>query len=368
MTLRIANDYAAVIEGQRAGNIQIGYYGPASFSRARLTGVKTDAFIIDVNSDGTKGYYSVFYVRANSPYKTIEDLKGKNLGLVDPNSTSGYNMPMYTLDKHDISAETFFNKVLVTGSHENAVISLAQGTVDVCANWWNADDDSNLTRMLSKGMVKGRRRQAAEEGRFPHHPEVGPDHQFADRDADLAAGRSQGRHPDGVPGRGEERQGRVRPAFRRQEPALAADRQRRLQRHDQADPVRRRAAQEERLIAADRRAPALRGPRAARPAMDHTVIIPPDAQLEPLLRAYRAAVAAKRRQFLIGLAVMAAAFALACVGAEVDPALFWEKLGNFTSYFDRLAHLDSGARRAGAIPPNGSGACGAGRGCCATRC
>jgi len=24
----------------------------------------------------------------------------------------------------------------------------------VCANWWNADDDSNLTRMLSKGMVK----------------------------------------------------------------------------------------------------------------------------------------------------------------------------------------------------------------------
>ena len=155
VTLRIANDYAAVIEGQRSGNIQIGYYGPASFSRARLTGVKTDAFIIDVNKDGTKGYYSVFYVRANSPYKTIEDLKGKNLGLVDPNSTSGYNMPLYTLDKHHISAEPFFNKVLVTGSHENAVIALAQGTVDVAANWWNADDDSNLTRMLSKGMVKG---------------------------------------------------------------------------------------------------------------------------------------------------------------------------------------------------------------------
>jgi hypothetical protein len=36
VTLRIANDYAAVIEGQRAGNIHIGYYGPASFSRAPL--------------------------------------------------------------------------------------------------------------------------------------------------------------------------------------------------------------------------------------------------------------------------------------------------------------------------------------------
>jgi len=155
VTLRVANDYAAVIEGQRAGNIHIGYYGPASFSRARMTGVKTDAFVIDVNSDGTKGYYSVFYVRADSPYHKIEDLKGKNLGLVDPNSTSGYNMPLYTLNKLGIEqADHYFSKVLVTGSHENAVIAVADKTVDVCANWWNADNDSNLTRMLTKGMVK----------------------------------------------------------------------------------------------------------------------------------------------------------------------------------------------------------------------
>ncbi|MCW3477514.1 phosphonate ABC transporter substrate-binding protein [Limobrevibacterium gyesilva] len=155
VTLRIANDYAAVIEGQRSGNIHVGSYGPASFARARLTGVKTDAFVIDVNGDGTKGYNSVFYVLAKSPYRTIEDLKGRNLGLVDPNSTSGYNMPLFALNKQGITAATFFGKVQVTGSHENAVIALAQGTVDVCANWWNADDDSNLTRMLAKGMVKG---------------------------------------------------------------------------------------------------------------------------------------------------------------------------------------------------------------------
>jgi phosphonate transport system substrate-binding protein len=153
-TLRIANDYAAVIEGQRAGNIHIGYYGPASFSRARITGVETDAFVIDVNSDGTKGYYSVFYALAKNPYRNIQDVKGQNLGLVDPNSTSGYNMPLYTLDKLGISPDTFFAKTVVTGSHENAVLALTQGTVDVAANWWNADDDSNLTRMLTKHMLK----------------------------------------------------------------------------------------------------------------------------------------------------------------------------------------------------------------------
>ncbi len=154
VTLRIANDYAALIEGQRAGNIHVAYYGPASFARALVTGVKTTAFVIDVNSDGTKGYYSVFYVKADSPYKSVQDLKGKDIGLVDPNSTSGYNMPLFALNKLGIDAERFFGKVLITGSHENAVLALWQGTVQVAANFWNAPDDSNLTRMLNKGMIK----------------------------------------------------------------------------------------------------------------------------------------------------------------------------------------------------------------------
>src|ERR1700692_124534 len=124
VTLRIANDYAAIIEGQRAGNIQIAYYGPASFSRALVTGVKTDAFVIDVNADGSKGYYSVFYVLAKSPYHELSDLKGKNLGLVDPNSTSGNNMPRFKMNQMGVDPESFFSQVVFTGSHENAVLAL----------------------------------------------------------------------------------------------------------------------------------------------------------------------------------------------------------------------------------------------------
>jgi phosphonate transport system substrate-binding protein len=155
VNLRIANDYAALIEGQRAGNIQIAFYGSASFARARLTGVKTDAFANDLNNDGSTGYYSVLYVKASSPYKGIDDLKGKNLGLVDPNSTSGNNMPRFELDKAGISdAEAYFSKVVFTGSHENAVLALAQGTVDVAANEWTNENDNRVTMMLHKGMLK----------------------------------------------------------------------------------------------------------------------------------------------------------------------------------------------------------------------
>jgi phosphonate transport system substrate-binding protein len=154
VTLRIANDYAAIIEGQRAGNIHIGMYGPSSFARARMTGAKIDAFAIETNLDGTKGYHSVFYVKKDSPYQKIEDLKGKNLGLVDPNSTSGNNVPRFVLNTMKIEPETFFSKVVYTGTHENAVIALQQGTVDVAANWWNDETESNLLRMERKNMVK----------------------------------------------------------------------------------------------------------------------------------------------------------------------------------------------------------------------
>src|SRR6201746_2836751 len=67
VTLRIANDYAAVIEGKRSGTIQIASYGSASFARARLTGVKTDAFANDINADGSTGYYSMFFAKGSTP-------------------------------------------------------------------------------------------------------------------------------------------------------------------------------------------------------------------------------------------------------------------------------------------------------------
>lgn len=152
--LRIAQDYAAVIEGQRAGNIHIANYGSASFARARMTGVETEAFATDVSGNGSKGYYSVFFVLAKSPYQKVEDLKGKNLGLVDPNSTSGNNVPRFALDRKGINPDQYFSKVVYAGSHENALLALAQGQVDVAANQWTSDTDSTLQQMLTKGMLK----------------------------------------------------------------------------------------------------------------------------------------------------------------------------------------------------------------------
>ena len=93
--MRIVNDYAAVIEGQRSGHIHIALHGASSYARGIMTGVKMEPFATDIYKGNNRGYYAVFFVRKDSSYKTIQDLKGKNLGLVDANSTSGGTVPLY---------------------------------------------------------------------------------------------------------------------------------------------------------------------------------------------------------------------------------------------------------------------------------
>lgn len=153
VTLRVANDYAAVIEGQKAGNIHIAQYGPASYARAYMIGAEITPFGMQVNADGGKGYHSVLYVKAESDVTDIMQLEGKNLCLVDPNSTSGNNVPRFAMDKMGINPEQFFGNVVYAGSHENAVIGLEQGTCDAAFNWWNDENESNLLRMDRKGMA-----------------------------------------------------------------------------------------------------------------------------------------------------------------------------------------------------------------------
>jgi phosphonate transport system substrate-binding protein len=155
VTLRLVNDYAAIIEGHRSGNIHIAYHGASSYVRAHsVTNGGVEPIVTNITADGSTGYYAVAYVRANDPAKSLADLKGRNLGLVDPNSTSGNNVPRFAMNKAGIEPDTYFSKVVYAGSHENAILALKQGTIDVAYNWWNSETDSNLFRMAAKGMVK----------------------------------------------------------------------------------------------------------------------------------------------------------------------------------------------------------------------
>ena len=69
----------------------------------------------------------------------------------------------------------------------------------------------------------------------------------------------------------------------------------------------------------------------------------PEAQLQPLVKAYADAVAAKRTRTMLGLGILVLLVLLSAVVGEVDLGTFFAKIGNFTNYIGRLFHLDSGA-------------------------
>jgi phosphonate transport system permease protein len=69
----------------------------------------------------------------------------------------------------------------------------------------------------------------------------------------------------------------------------------------------------------------------------------PQAQLGPLLAAYDASVRSRRWHTIVVIACIAAAMTLSGVSAEVSFPKLFANIGNFTSYFHRLLHLDSGA-------------------------
>jgi phosphonate transport system substrate-binding protein len=152
---RNATDYAGVIEGVKAGKIEIGRFGPAAYSKAWLIMKgEIEPLVGELDSDGNFGYYSVVIVKKDSPYKTIKDLKGTKFGFADPNSTSGYQTPRYFLGEAGIDVDKFFGSTAFSGSHENSVVALLNGTFDAAATWYRSPEQSNMTRMERKKMIE----------------------------------------------------------------------------------------------------------------------------------------------------------------------------------------------------------------------
>jgi phosphonate transport system permease protein len=69
----------------------------------------------------------------------------------------------------------------------------------------------------------------------------------------------------------------------------------------------------------------------------------PPQQVAALRADYDAAISRKRMRFYLGLVIFAGLLLLAAHGAEVAPKVLIERIGNLTSYFGRIFHLDDGA-------------------------
>jgi phosphonate transport system substrate-binding protein len=151
----VAADYAGVIEGMKAGKVHFALFGPKSYVEAYVvSNGNVEAFAVQMDKKGSTGYNSVFFVKADSPIKTIDQLKGTSFCFADPNSTSGYLVPSFYLRKMGYVPDQFFSKNGFSGSHENSVIAVLNGTYDAGATFYTDENNGNIAIMADKGMIK----------------------------------------------------------------------------------------------------------------------------------------------------------------------------------------------------------------------
>ncbi|MBB4064839.1 phosphonate ABC transporter substrate-binding protein [Gellertiella hungarica] len=157
-----AADYDGVIQGLLGGTLDFAELGASGFAKIYLA--KQDAvqpILTTVQTDGSKGYYSIMVARKDSGITKLEDLKGKKLGFADPDSTSGYLVPLVSLPKDiGMPVKEFFAETGFGGGHENLVLEVLKGTFDAGTTFGSGVGEfktgytsGNLKKMVDKGIL-----------------------------------------------------------------------------------------------------------------------------------------------------------------------------------------------------------------------
>lgn len=157
-----AADYDGVVQALLGGTLDYAELGASAYAKVFLA--KADAvepILTTVQTDGSKGYYSLMVARKDSGIAKIEDLKGKKLGFADPDSTSGYLIPLVTLPETiGMPVKEFFGETGFGGGHENLVLEVLKGTFDAGTTFGSGVGDfktgytsGNLKKMVDKGIL-----------------------------------------------------------------------------------------------------------------------------------------------------------------------------------------------------------------------
>ncbi|WP_068255901.1 phosphate/phosphite/phosphonate ABC transporter substrate-binding protein [Janibacter corallicola] len=166
VTFQNAADYAAVVEGQRAGKIDLASYGPFSYIIAKDQGVPIEAIAAPTSDEAKKpAYTSHAYVRADSDVQSLKDLKGEKVCFVDAASTSGYLVPMKGLKDEGLDMKKDVTPVLA-GGHDASLLSLKSGQCEAAFT-----HDTMLQTLESSGQVKkGELRKVWQSEEIPEDP------------------------------------------------------------------------------------------------------------------------------------------------------------------------------------------------------
>ncbi len=142
----MASDYRGTIEALKFKKADIGHLGPKAYVEATNDNYANVEPVVQVRlANGSLGYRSCLLVHADSDIFSPEDIGGKTFAFNDPNSTSGYLVPMTMfLNEMGINPKAYFSKLTFSGSHEASILAVTNKKVEVAST--NLPDVQQLTR------------------------------------------------------------------------------------------------------------------------------------------------------------------------------------------------------------------------------
>ncbi|WP_300573822.1 phosphate/phosphite/phosphonate ABC transporter substrate-binding protein [Phenylobacterium sp.] len=155
-----SSDYNGTIQALSSGQVDIATMAGGGYANVDAQiGDLAQPILTVRQAEGDIGYYSGLLVMASSPYRSIQDLKGKTLGYVDFNSTSGYLYPRAVMREQGIDPDTYFGRSSFAGGHTQAVMALDNGQFDATIiNMGGGDPEHGFTTgahftMARRGVV-----------------------------------------------------------------------------------------------------------------------------------------------------------------------------------------------------------------------
>lgn len=122
--LVIGKSYADIIEQHQQGQIDFGYFGPASYVKTRK---KIHIIpLARIKMKGRGAFRGVIMVRADSKIKTLAQLKSKSFAFGDPESTLSHYVPHYMLIQAGVTLSDL-NNYAFTGNHDNVALNVLHG-------------------------------------------------------------------------------------------------------------------------------------------------------------------------------------------------------------------------------------------------
>ncbi len=151
----VAQDYSGLVEALRGRTIDFAFFAPVSYVFAER--IADARVLLKAERKGKPYYYGCIVVNADSAYRTLADLRGKNIAWVDPTSASGHIFPKAALVEAGVDPDRYFGRQTFAGGHDAVLLSVINGTITAGATYSNDTTGENGSwTQLGDGAFRGK--------------------------------------------------------------------------------------------------------------------------------------------------------------------------------------------------------------------